>query len=252
MHRIPILVVFSCTIAAAGNAQSNTPATPSGSRMRSVFTSRVPVTQKPSPQQNATPRPQTTAVSPAAMPKFAPVPAIPAPTPTPAPVAANSVPAAASVAEKAVASDSTERLATDDGLAAVDYRKGLLSVVSDHATLDKVLKLVGGKIGATIEISNDLAKEAVVAQLGPASPSEVLRGLLDSPTVDYIIMGGDEVKQVIVRRRQTFGRQPLAMAMPARQASVSTPATEGDPSQQNLNQEPESAGKQPGESNPPR
>jgi hypothetical protein len=142
-----------------------------------------------------------------------------------------------------------EKLATDDGVAGVDYRKGLLSVVSDHATLEKVLKLVGNKIGADIEISNDLAKEAVVAHLGPAAPSEVLHQLLDGPTVDYIIMGGDQVSRIIVRRKLTFGRQPLGPMQ-----TKSTPAaTNQDAAQQpeeiSKQQEPENV--PDGQANPP-
>ncbi len=229
--------------------------------MRSVVPVRVvPSTQKPSPTQAQAPRPQNTAITPAVMPKFAPVPA--PPVPAPAPVA----PAPQAVAlepEKPVipADRATEKLASDgEGLAAVDYRKGLLSVVSDHATLDKVLTLVGGKIGATIEVANDVGKEAVVAHLGPASPDQVLRNLLDSPSVDYIIMGGDEVNRVIVRRRQSFGRQPLAMPVAAKPASAPAQAALTAESQGQDEQTPQPSKQASetettqaqGEANPPR
>ena len=219
----------------------------------------VPSTQKPSPSQVQAPRPQSTAITPAVMPKFAPVPPPPAPAPAPVTPAPQAV---APALDKAVIADTaTEKIASDgEGLAAVDYRKGLLSVVSEHATLAKVLTLVGGKIGATIEVANDVGKEAVVAHLGPASPDQVLRNLLDSPSVDYIIMGGDEVNRVIVRRRQSFGRQPLAMppaAKPASAPAQDLQTTEGrsqdELSPQTLKQENEAETPQgQGGANPPR
>jgi hypothetical protein len=212
----------------------------------------VPSAQKPSPQQSAVPRPQLMAIKPAEMPKFAPVPVTPPPAPPAAPVAPQVAPASNMVTEKPNVAQATEKLATEDGLAAVDYRQGLLSVVSEHATLDKVLDLVGGKIGATIELSNDLAKESVVARLGPASPSEVLHDLLDGPTVDYIIMGGDQINRVIVRRRQSFGRQPLAGPPQHRDAVAAMAQSSAEPSHQE-NQKQDAENTQPqGDSNPPR
>lgn len=227
--------------------------------MRSVVPTRVvPSAQKPSPSGTTAPRLQPVMSTPATMPKFAPVPAPQPPAPAPATPAAQAV---APAPEKLPATEAaTEKIESDgDGLAAVDYRKGLLSVVSEHATLDKVLTLVGVKIGATIEVANDVGKEAVMAHLGPASPDQVLRNLLDSPTVDYIIMGGDQVNRVIVRRRQSFGRQPLAMpvAQPPAAATQDVLTADGRPkeeqSPQTSKQEGEAETSQAqGEANPPR
>lgn len=100
------------------------------------------------------------------------------------------------------------------GLFAVDYRDGQLSVVAEKAELGKLLAALGKKIGASIEVAPEVASEPVVARIGPATPAQVLAQLLDGPKLEYIVMGSDEsghgLKRVIVRRRNTFGREPLA------------------------------------------
>lgn len=98
---------------------------------------------------------------------------------------------------------------------AVDYRQGQLTLVADHAPLGKVLDLVAARIGASIDVSLELKHELVAARLGPATPNDVLTALLDGPQIDYIILGSDNlggVQRVVVRRKQSFGRQPAAVA----------------------------------------
>jgi hypothetical protein len=102
--------------------------------------------------------------------------------------------------------------------AAVDYSSGQLTVVSDSASLAFVLKLVGAKTGAVVDIAPELQSEPVAARLGPAPVREVLTGLLDSPRIDYIVMGtGDEpgsLKRIVVRTRQSFGQLAMAPIRP--------------------------------------
>lgn len=99
-------------------------------------------------------------------------------------------------------------------LFAIDYRNGKVSVVADRAELGKLLEAMGKKIGASIEVAPDVAREPVVARVGPATPTQVLVQLLDGPTLEYILIGSDDsrggVSRVVVRRRNTFGREPLA------------------------------------------
>jgi hypothetical protein len=98
--------------------------------------------------------------------------------------------------------------------AAVDYAHGQLTVVSERATLGQVLKLVAAKTGGVVDVSPELQNEPVIARLGPGPVREVLSGLLDSPKVDYIIMGtGDSpsgLQRIIVRTRQGFSRTAMA------------------------------------------
>lgn len=106
--------------------------------------------------------------------------------------------------------------AQSSGLAAVDYRQGKLSVVAEHANLGKVLELIGAKTGASIEVAPEVASESVIARLGPGSFHQVLTQLLNSPRLDYIVMGSDDdapvLQTVVVRRRGHFGG--LAAAVP--------------------------------------
>lgn len=122
-----------------------------------------------------------------------------------------------------------------DGAFAVDYREGRLSVVAEKAELGKVLRMLGEKTGASIEVSPEVAKEPVVARLGPDAPNQVLSELLDSPHLEYIVMGSDDdthrLQRIVVRKRASFARQPLAaMKVPAAQSSDASPqATDQEP-----------------------
>ena len=112
-----------------------------------------------------------------------------------------------------------------EGSAAVDYAQGRLTVVSQNAPLGVVLKLIAAKTGAVVDLAPELQNEPVVAQLGPSPVREVLTALLDSPRVDYIVMGtGDDpgsLKRIVVRTRQYFwarcdGSDPSAAAQTRR------------------------------------
>jgi hypothetical protein len=87
------------------------------------------------------------------------------------------------------------------GRAGVEYRGGLLSVVAENAELGKLMRLVGTRTGAQIDVAADVANELVMAHLGPASPNEVLTALLDSSHLTYIMIGEDKVSKVVIRRR---------------------------------------------------
>lgn len=99
-------------------------------------------------------------------------------------------------------------------LFAIDYRDGQVSVVAEKAELGQLLEALGKKIGARIDVAPEVAREPVVARIGPATPTQALAQLLDGPKLEYIVMGSDAsghgLKRVIVRRRNSFGREPLA------------------------------------------
>jgi hypothetical protein len=101
-----------------------------------------------------------------------------------------------------------------EGSAAVDYRLGQLTLVSEKAPLGAVLKLIAGKTGAFVDLAPELQNEPVMAMLGPAPVREVLAELLDSPRIDYIVMGTGEtpgsLERIVVRTRQAFARTAMA------------------------------------------
>lgn len=88
----------------------------------------------------------------------------------------------------------------------VEYEGGKLSLVSDDATLGDVLRAIGDTIGAQIEFPGEIGNERVAARMGPASPQELLRMLLDSSRFDYVILGSpnspDTVQTVVVTLRK--------------------------------------------------
>jgi len=114
------------------------------------------------------------------------------------------------------------------GMFAIDYRAGQLSVVADKAELGNVMKLLGEKIGASVEVSADVTTEPVVARLGPAAPNQILAELLDSSHLEYIVMGSDEnglgIQRIVVHKRAALGREPLIATR-----RQTTPVPESEP-----------------------
>ncbi|HMC32470.1 MAG TPA: hypothetical protein VKL99_16660 [Candidatus Angelobacter sp.] len=191
---------------------------------------------KPSPQQRPAAYSPSTAVVPApsaGSTSSAPTSARPsniAPVPTrpvmpqavkPAVVAAvpELRPSQPALAQPAASAGSSPAPAGHDASAAVDYASGQLTVVADNATLGFVLKLIAGKTGAVVDLAPELQKEPVVARLGPGSVREVLTGLLDSPRIDYIVLGNGDgpgsLQCIVVRVRRSFGQVAMAAMHPA-------------------------------------
>jgi hypothetical protein len=102
--------------------------------------------------------------------------------------------------------------------ASVHYAQGQLTVTSQSASLGTVLKLISAKTGAVIDLAPELQNEPVVAQIGPSGVREVMTALLDSPRIDYIIMGSGAapggLERIFVRTRQSFGRSEIAISRP--------------------------------------
>jgi hypothetical protein len=107
---------------------------------------------------------------------------------------------------------------TPEPTATVHYVQGQLSVTSQNASLGMVLKLISAKTGATIDLAPELQNEPVVAQIGPSAVRDVMTALLDSPKIDYIIMGSGAadggLQRILVRTRQSFGRTEFAASRP--------------------------------------
>lgn len=107
---------------------------------------------------------------------------------------------------------------TPEPAVAVHYAQGQLTVNSQNASLGTVLKLISAKTGALIDLAPELQNEPVAAQIGPSAVRDVMTALLDSPKIDYIIMGSGAVdgglQRILVRRRQSFGRTEFAANRP--------------------------------------
>ncbi len=147
---------------------------------------------------------------------FRPAPPVAQPVaPQPAPTSIASVPAA--IPQPVVSPASSP-----EPTAAVNYTQGQLTVVSQSASLGTVLKLISAKTGAVIDLAPELQNEPVIAQIGPSAVREVMTALLDSPKIDYIIMGSGNVsggmERILVRTRQSFGRNVISMSRPPQPA----------------------------------
>lgn len=164
--------------------------------------------RKPSPASSAPLAPQSL---------VRPTPSVQASPVTPPTLAATSVPAPA-------AQPVVNPTPSPEATATVHYAQGQLTVISKNASLGTVLKLIAAKTGAIIDLAPELQNEPVIAQMGPSAVREVLTGLLDSPKIDYIIMGtsdtpGSSLERIVVRTRQSFARTAMVAGRPSQPRS---------------------------------
>jgi hypothetical protein len=74
--------------------------------------------------------------------------------------------------------------------AKVSYQNGLLTISAQNSPLGEILRDVRQLTGASIEIPQGSgASERVVTQLGPGAPRDVLAGLLNGSSFNYVMMG---------------------------------------------------------------
>ncbi len=74
--------------------------------------------------------------------------------------------------------------------AKVSFQGGLLTISAENSTLGEILRDVRQLTGAAIEIpSGAAANERVVTSLGPGAPRDVLAGLLNGSSFDYVMLG---------------------------------------------------------------
>jgi len=169
------------------------------------------VAQQPNTRPNVVPgRIQPVPAQPVMRPAAA-IPAGPTASPVIAPLAATSAPAP-------IVQPAVNVPPALEPTANVHYSQGQLTVTSQNASLGTVLKLISAKTGATIDLAPELQNEPVVAQIGPSGVREVMTALLDSPRIDYIIMGSGTapggLERILVRTRQSFGRTEFAASRP--------------------------------------
>lgn len=229
------------------------PVVMAGQRPPVPFTPVMPVGRHNPPAQASRVEPPATSVRPVVR----PVRSFPLPVGrpvSPAPVqqltATNAIPTAALVQRPdpplIVPAAPPAPSADPAGALAVAFTQGKLTIAAENVGLGRLLKLIGSKTGAEIECAPEIASEPVVARLGPGIPSEVLTALLTSPRIDFIVMGSDDqglVQRVVVRRRASFGREPMASAPPVQPQAVNV-APEQSGSRETLQQEPEKQGQQ--------
>ncbi len=70
----------------------------------------------------------------------------------------------------------------------VTFKNGQLTVSSDKSTLSEILFAIHQRTGAEIAIPAGAEQEQVVAELGPASPPEVLSSLLTGSKFNFLIL----------------------------------------------------------------
>ncbi|HEX7425112.1 MAG TPA: hypothetical protein VF311_14675 [Terriglobales bacterium] len=74
--------------------------------------------------------------------------------------------------------------------AKVSYQGGLLTISAQNSTLGEILRDVRKLTGASIEIPpGSGANERVVTHLGPGAPRDVLAGLLNGSSFNYVMLG---------------------------------------------------------------
>ena len=183
--------------------------------------------QRSAPYQNSQRRNTNTSIAqvqpaPPVVRPAAAIQAAPTASPVVAPVAANFAPAPVS------APATTAPAPTPEPTASVHYAQGQLTVTSQNASLGMVLKLISAKTGAAIDLAPELQNEPVVAQIGPSAVQDVMSALLDSPKIDYIIMGSGAaeggLQRILVRTRHSFGRSEFAASRPFQPAPQQAPA----------------------------
>jgi hypothetical protein len=74
--------------------------------------------------------------------------------------------------------------------AKVSYQNGLLTISAQNSPLGEILRDVRNLTGAAIDVPpGSGANERVIAQLGPGAPRDVLAGLLNGSSFNYVMMG---------------------------------------------------------------
>jgi hypothetical protein len=77
--------------------------------------------------------------------------------------------------------------------AKVTYQGGLLTIFAENSTLGEILREVHKLTGAAVEypLGSSGSSEHVVTHLGPAAPRDVLAGLLNGSSFNYVMLGSN-------------------------------------------------------------
>lgn len=101
--------------------------------------------------------------------------------------------------------------------AKVGFENGLLTISAQNSTLGEILRDVRKLTGASIEIpQSSAANERVVAHLGPGAPRDVLAGLLNGSTFNYVMVGSSSdpaaVASVLLTPKASVAGEPQTVA----------------------------------------
>jgi len=106
--------------------------------------------------------------------------------------------------------------------AKVSYQGGLLTISAQNSTLGEILRDVRKLTGASIEIPQGSgANERVVTHLGPGAPRDVLAGLLNGSSFNYVILGSSSDPTAV--------SSVVLMAKPSSSAETQTAKNVGNP-----------------------
>jgi AMIN domain len=145
----------------------------------------------------------------------------------------------------------------------VDFKRGLMTIHADKATLAEVLVEVRRKTGADIQIPPGADQEQVFTDLGPAPARDVMGALLNGSRFNFVVVGADNdpnaLRSVILSART--GVSMPAVSSPQMDATAQQPfsnAVQPDPSRQDMRRPPEGVEPQmpaeqedPGDTPPP-
>jgi len=97
--------------------------------------------------------------------------------------------------------------------ATVSFEGGLLTISAQNSTLGEILRDVRKLTGASIEIpQGSAASERVVTHLGPGAPRDVMAGLLNGSSFDYVMLGSSSdpaaISSVILLAKPSLGDKP--------------------------------------------
>jgi hypothetical protein len=80
----------------------------------------------------------------------------------------------------------------------VTYLNGKLTIIAKNANLGEILRVVGDKTGAAIDVPEE-ANERVVSQLGPGAPRDVIAALLNGSHYNYVVLGNEADPNAVAR-----------------------------------------------------
>jgi hypothetical protein len=86
----------------------------------------------------------------------------------------------------------------------VTYENGQLTVISNNATLSDILKAIQEKTGTAVDSAVGVSTDRVIGQYGPATPSSVIRQLLDETSLNYALVrppDGAPIPKVLLSER---------------------------------------------------
>ena len=114
----------------------------------------------------------------------------------------------------------------------VTYLNGKLTIIAKNANLGEILRVVGDKTGASIEVPEE-ANERVVSQLGPGAPRDVIAALLNGSHYNYVVLGNEAdpnaVARVVLTAKSDHGasgtNSPAAAAMTVAERATIQPRT---------------------------